>query len=298
MWDIAHTRLDHPLKRLAIFVDLDGTLLNSNLTIATPTLHAVRRFPKSADIIICTGRSAPSALQFAHQLERPPSPVVVCNGGAILRNDGTPSYAAEGFSKSSLDAVARLASPYPEVGVCFYSPTTWYTARKHTDITRVMRRTEFEQIIVPHFSDITETIVKVLFVSNNANALAEIKRAASLREGRASLDLICTYPYCLEAMPAEVSKGHAVKRILGQTGIPFERAFAIGDGQNDLSMFASVGTAIAPANAHAEALAVANHVVADHDNNGVAEAMKIIETVALSPVQPAQQLRNKPARTA
>ena len=264
------------MTRTTVFVDLDGTLLTSDLLISDRTLAALEGFRPAADIIITTGRSAPSARSIAAQLPRPAQPVIVCNGGAILDHDGTPIYVGEHYSHRQLDVLANLSSTHGNVGTCFYTPSTWYTTATDLETTAIMRHTEGVQRVVESFSDIAEPVVKVLFVSHDKAALAQIE--ATIAVLTEELTLLYSYSYCLEAMPATVSKGVAVQWLLDNRGIPASNAFAIGDGQNDVSMLRVAGTAFVPSNAHEDALAMADHVVARNDDDGVAEALDLIET--------------------
>lgn len=269
-----HLEPGDDVSRTTVFVDLDGTLLTSELTISAGTLAAIQTFPRAADIIITTGRSAASALKIAAQLPRPVQPTIVCNGGAILDRDGTTMYVGERYSATQIETLTELASRYSGVGACFYTPTSWYTTRDDLQTTAVMRHTDGEQRVVDSLTEIAEPVVKVLFVSQDPVALARIESTiGSLAE---DLNLLYSYSYCLEAMPAGVSKGAAVRWLLESRGIDVIDAFAVGDGQNDVSMLSAAGTAFAPSNAHPDALSVADHVVASNDDDGVAEALAII----------------------
>lgn len=49
---------------------------------------------------------------------------------------------------------------------------------------------------------------------------------------------------------------------------------AVGDGNNDLTMVDNAGLGVAMGNATVDVLKVADVVVADNDNHGVAEALE------------------------
>ena len=268
------------MDHYAVFIDLDGTLLDSALTISPETLDAVRSFPSEAELIICTGRAAPSALDITSQLPRDAQPVIVCNGGAILDGDGSVMYAAEGFTRGDLEALTGFGTRVPDVGVCYFTPTRWCTTREQADVTAVMRRTEREQSYVEHFTEIPDQVVKMLFVSHERTALRKVEHALGSWPGHDRFDVMYSYPHCLEVMPAEVSKGEAVGWLLEHYGIGRAHSFAIGDGLNDVSMFDAVGTAFAPTNAHESAISSADHVVANHNEHGVAEALGMIMELA------------------
>jgi hydroxymethylpyrimidine pyrophosphatase-like HAD family hydrolase len=72
----------------------------------------------------------------------------------------------------------------------------------------------------------------------------------------------------LEITGEGVDKGWAVQRYCQAHGL------AIGDGPNDLPLFAFAGTSVAPANAHPDVRATATAVTADNDHDGVAKALE------------------------
>ena len=75
---------------------------------------------------------------------------------------------------------------------------------------------------------------------------------------------------------------HGVKRylILGvaatleRLGIDASEAIAFGDGENDLSMFAAVGTSVAMGNAQDTVKAAATYVTTAVDDDGIYNAAK------------------------
>ena len=78
----------------------------------------------------------------------------------------------------------------------------------------------------------------------------------------------------LSVFDRHVSKGSAVKALAGRLGISMADVFAIGDGINDVSLFAVAGLSVAMANATPELLAVANEVTLSNAQDGAAVAME------------------------
>ncbi len=70
----------------------------------------------------------------------------------------------------------------------------------------------------------------------------------------------------------EASKGSAVEELRGQLGV--QKVICFGDGDNDLSMFATADECYAPENASAEVRAAATAVIGRHDADGVAQFLR------------------------
>ena len=118
-------------------------------------------------------------------------------------------------------------------------------------------------------------IYKFLFIDNN------IKKLKDLRKKINALDNVGTsssWPNNIEAMAANVSKGQGLSKLCNILGIKPEEVIAIGDSENDLSMFQFAGLSVAMGNGEKIAKDNAMHITDTNDNNGVA---KVIEKFIL-----------------
>ncbi|MCU4184758.1 Cof-type HAD-IIB family hydrolase [Acidiferrimicrobium sp. IK] len=67
-----------------------------------------------------------------------------------------------------------------------------------------------------------------------------------------------------------ITKAYALERVCARLGVHVDDVVAVGDNHNDLSVLGWAGTAMAPSNAVAEVLALADRVLPHHDREGVA----------------------------
>lgn len=81
-------------------------------------------------------------------------------------------------------------------------------------------------------------------------------------------DLFC------DVVPADGGKDLGVRACCERFGITAEEAIAFGDGENDLTMFSAVGTAVAMGNAWDQVKAAADYVTDDVDHDGIWNACK------------------------
>jgi Cof subfamily protein (haloacid dehalogenase superfamily) len=81
-------------------------------------------------------------------------------------------------------------------------------------------------------------------------------------------DLFC------DIIPANGGKDLGVAATLERLGIDASEAIAFGDGENDLSMFAAVGTSVAMGNAQDTVKAAATYVTTAVDDDGIYNAAK------------------------
>jgi Cof subfamily protein (haloacid dehalogenase superfamily) len=82
-----------------------------------------------------------------------------------------------------------------------------------------------------------------------------------------------SHPEFLEVTAAGVDKGHGLRSLLTHLGLSSERAAAVGDGPNDLGLFAAVGRPIAMGQAPGAVRAAAGWVTTSNVEDGVARAL-------------------------
>jgi len=75
----------------------------------------------------------------------------------------------------------------------------------------------------------------------------------------------------LHIVNAEATKEYAITELLNRLGVKKEFAIGIGDGHNDLHLFNSVGTKIAMSNAVDDLKKVADKIIGDVKDDGLAE---------------------------
>ncbi len=79
---------------------------------------------------------------------------------------------------------------------------------------------------------------------------------------------------------AAVSKASGVIALADILGISLDQVMMVGDGQNDVSALGVAGHPVAMGNGHADAKAVAKYIVADVENDGVAEALDLARSMS------------------
>jgi hypothetical protein len=113
----------------------------------------------------------------------------------------------------------------------------------------------------------------------------QISVGASDGDGELRLTALCAWiakrsrvtaaaPGIVDVVAPGVDKGSALVRLLSRLGVASTETAAIGDGENDASLFAAVGTRIAMANAGAELRAQADLVVPCVEEDGAAVAIE------------------------
>lgn len=80
--------------------------------------------------------------------------------------------------------------------------------------------------------------------------------------------------------PPGITKATGITSICEMLGLTIDQAMMIGDGLNDLPAIKAVGHPVAMGNAEDEVKALAKHIVADVEEDGVAEALELSATLS------------------
>ena len=80
--------------------------------------------------------------------------------------------------------------------------------------------------------------------------------------------------FYLDITHPQANKAVGVQRLAAHMGVPMGEVAVIGDGHNDLGMFAQSGLSIAMGNAPADVKKKARFVTGSNDRDGLAEAIQ------------------------
>lgn len=260
-------------------IDVDGTLLDSAHQLAPRSVEAIADARgRGLTILLATSR-APSALKSVlAQIHSLSAATFIASQGAI-----TGHYRADG----ALVVTAQKPMPLPAardvarnavdrgISVSWYSGEHWYVS--HVDET-VEREADIVGV-APMAHDLQTLSVgpdKLMLISPDGRSETLTPLTRTLPAGlRAQI----SNPTYVEITRSDVDKATAVESFCALNGIGPAEVVAIGDGPNDLGMFAFAGLSVAPANARPEVLGAADYITASNDDHGVADALRLIKSI-------------------
>jgi Cof subfamily protein (haloacid dehalogenase superfamily) len=262
-----------------ILIDVDGTLVGPGLVVPESAWEAIERAQqKGVHVAICTGRPCYGlAVTYARRISA--KAFHVFHSGAVL-------CTADG---GLLDVIALPPESYRrqvQLGRSNNASMEAYTVSEtfvesHSEWTLGHARLiGLETVVVDDLLEIASPLVRVQWVLPwDRWPLFE---AASLADGALEVS-VATQPdmpeACFSSITAKgISKGSAAQTLAAHHGLTMDEVAMIGDGDNDLEVFAVVGLPIAMGNGSARARSAAKHVVAPVDQNGLAEAIDLALT--------------------
>jgi Cof subfamily protein (haloacid dehalogenase superfamily) len=259
----------------AAVLDIDGTLIDSDLAMNPRTRDAVRRAAATMPVILATGRMYSSALPWALDLEvRLP---LVCYQGAMVR--ALPGGTTPGdvlFEEGLSPAVALTA-------ITIARERRWhrqaYANDKlycEEDRPEAHLYAAIAQVPIHFVDDLADVVsngsTKVVCVSEDPAVIEEMIRAMNdgLRDGaRVTRSMDCF----VEVISPRINKALAIELVCSRVGLSLRDAVAVGDAPNDIEMLASAGCGVAIRSARPEVLAAADATCAGPEQGGVADVL-------------------------
>jgi Cof subfamily protein (haloacid dehalogenase superfamily) len=266
------------MKYKLIALDLDGTLLGKDRKVSAANRAALDRAAAAGmHVMINTGRVLPEAEACVAGLDSV-SLIAGCNGAVVKdRRSGVIVY-----ERPLLAAACASVARAIEAGKLFYSvygkDRVFYaraTLERFPSMAPFVEGMACPRAVVDDLpGELESGRVEPLKVFALSLAPGEIARTRARIAEIEALELSSSYSNNVEVTAAGVDKGSALRAVCELYGIPLELTVAMGDGENDLSMLASVGLSIAMANASAEVRGAANFVTASNAEDGVAAAIE------------------------
>jgi Cof subfamily protein (haloacid dehalogenase superfamily) len=256
-----------------IALDLDGTLVGSDLTIRPRVREAIAKARASGvAITIVTGRMLAAARPYARELGI--DGVIVCYQGAAIFNVATGAIVQmtpvrQDVTREVLDwADARGIHAQCYADDVLYVQQINVFSKRYTDLARV------EPTVVPSlraaFAD--RPTIKIVLVDDAERASHHLADLQPLLGDRAYLTR--SHVDFVEILDPNVNKGVALGFVAGYYDATPAETLAVGDAWNDLPLLKAAGIGVAMGSGPPELLAQADAVVADVAHDGVAEAIE------------------------
>ncbi len=258
-----------------VAMDLDGTLLGSDLAISPANQEAIRQAQaRGVNITICTGRMFASALPYAQALDLN-LPLITYNGALVkVSRTGQVLYQRKVPGPLALKVAAMAREMGYPLNV--YLNDRLFVESISPEGREYARRARVPVEIVPDITTcLMEEPIKMLVLSEeeNLNRMAAKWRAI---HGDA-LYVTKSHPNYLEFLHPEATKGRGLAAVAAALGITAAQTLAIGDSWNDVEMFRWAGFSAAMGNAPAEVKQQATYTTAHCDADGVAAALQYFQ---------------------
>jgi Cof subfamily protein (haloacid dehalogenase superfamily) len=264
-----------------VALDVDGTVLTPDGRIAESTRAAVAEARRRSVRVVLASSRGPVALERIQAVLGLQDEWFVGFQGALVARRAGAGLDVLAQTRVDPAAAREVEGAALRLGVSIgrYAGLRWRVPRLTDAIRREAAETgERPEPSTPEERDADEAPHKLAAIADgNAGALSRL--AASLP---ATVTATLSHPDFLEITAAGVDKGTGLGALVRALGIPAERTAAVGDGPNDLGLFAAVGHPIAMGQAAAAVRAAAGWVTSSNADDGVARALAHLGVTAES----------------
>jgi Cof subfamily protein (haloacid dehalogenase superfamily) len=257
-----------------IALDIDGTVLHEDGTLADTVIAAVQRVRDAGhEVTLATGRSVAMTLPILDRLGITPRYVVCSNGAITLECDAT---APTGYRRSHVETfdprevLTTIKSSLESANYAvedesgMYRYTGWFP---DGTLGAVSEKVDFPELMA-------HPATRVVVISPE-HAIEDFLAVVE-RMGLHRVSYNVGWTAWLDIAPDGVNKSTALERVRELLGVPRSRVMAVGDGRNDIDMLewaSAEGRGVAMGQAPDEVVAAANERTGSDLDDGVAQLL-------------------------
>lgn len=282
-----------------VAIDLDGTLLNSYGEVSNENRETIKKaIEKNVEIVLASGRPIMSVKNLANEIGC--NHFMICGNGAITYDIQRNEIIYNRFLEKS--KVLELIKICEENSIFYnvYTKDTILTKSLNFNILfyhqENMSKPENKKTRINIVENIYEYIknrkeedyLKITVCDNDKVVFGSIIRKLRTIKNVDVLDVahmsrklikdgtakVAMQYYYTEVTNTNVDKWQAIENLIQKLGIAKEEVIAIGDNINDSQMVKNAGLGIMMGNSAPYIKEIADIIVKDNDNNGVAEAIE------------------------
>jgi Cof subfamily protein (haloacid dehalogenase superfamily) len=257
-------------------LDLDDTLLRSDLTISFRTRNAIKRAEGAGIVVVLASGRIPAAMeQFARLLGMHKRPgYLICNNGTIIQESQTGKTIYDVRIPPRTALIAYDLADAEGFPVQIYENDVMYVSRSNEFADYDQRITGLRQVVVENFRAMVASGCYKLLIPGDPMILRPLEDLLRAYIGQ-DITLFTSKPYFLEILPPKTDKGTALAWAAEKMGIPREAVLAIGDSMNDEAMLRWAGVGVAMINGDDRIKDIAAMVTdKSNDDDGIADLIE------------------------
>jgi Cof subfamily protein (haloacid dehalogenase superfamily)/beta-phosphoglucomutase family hydrolase len=255
-----------------LIADVDGTLVTKDKVLTSRTRKAVDRLRSFGIQFTITSGRPPRGMAMLTKALKLTGPIAAFNGGITLESDLTTVREQlpipVGVGTQVIDYLFQKG-----LDAWVYTAEGWYLRRPDAPhVAHEQQTVQFAPSIVNDLYSVLNGALKIVGVSDDAQRTA--RSESELRRLVGSyVSASCSQPYYVDITHRDANKGAVVQTAAKYFGISTSQIAVIGDGLNDILLFANAGLSIAMGNATPEVQRMARYVTKSNDEEGFAIAV-------------------------
>ena len=263
-----------------VFLDIDGTLLDSNHRVMPCTRNRLQYLHRrGVPLVLCSARPPKGVNLVAGQIGVQ-GPAACYNGGLVFDENSTILRDVGIDIRLAMDFQKFASERYPDVVISAYLYNVWLA--KDLRHPAILQEAEISGCVplegtLGQIAASVSHVHKLLCIGDSMQIRALQKEAQQRFPQLMALRSKATY---LEILSPESTKGGAAKVLLHHYGLKPEQAVAFGDSDVDVDMLQYCGFGVAMGNAPRQVKEAADYVTATNDQEGVYIALNSLRLKA------------------
>lgn len=259
-------------KKYLIAIDIDDTLRDSKGKISKKNIDVIKKvMAKGHYVTICSGRPKNHSLEVAKQVGALDY-LISFNGASVddLKNNNV--IFKSKIAKEELRGLIKLCIERDVKGVLTLDDIDYVTKTPNHEKQKLLNYDEFDKLIS------NNDFAQCLVIDKNIKKINEIREIIlssnyfNIGNQSCFSKVSDIYWFCINNKNA--SKGKGLMVLASYLKIPLSNVIAIGNDENDVSMFQIAGISVAMDNASDNVKKYANVITKSNVKDGVAEFLK------------------------
>ena len=255
-----------------IVSDLDGTLLDDNKNVSDENIDAINYFTENGGkFSVATGRVVEATEEYISKI-KVNIPIIVYNGGVIYDYNNKKILSEKFVDENQKQITNRIKEDYESIGMEIYANRKLYVLKDSGNSIR--SATQMLDIIY----EINEEVFsmdwhKILIVGNSEvidyveKTFEDKYKMKGTRSGKTSYELL----------PANESKGHALKNIIQMYNLDQSKVICVGDNMNDLELLQEAAFSFCPENGSEQLKKYSDFIAPSNEEHVIKHIVKWLE---------------------
>ena len=261
---------------ILICTDLDGTLLKNDGTISRENIDAIEYFKENGGrFTFVTGRMPYYAAEM-YKAVNPNAPIGCINGGGVYDYAAKQYLWTQPMPQNVVELIKCVDDALANVGIqiCCFNNSRFL---KDNETMVSFREVTGLPYVVCDYNSIPDDIAKILFGSEINDEILAVEKMLKSHPLAENFDFVRSEKTLYEILPKGIGKGVVLSKIAELLGIDIEKTIAIGDYDNDISMFKTAKLGIAVENACEAAKKAADFITVSNEDHAIAQLISDLE---------------------
>lgn len=261
---------------ILFLTDLDGTLLKNDGSISKENIDAIEYFKEEGGkFSFVTGRM-PFFTSHIYEKINPNIAFGCINGGGLYDHIKQEYIWTKTLPDSVIDLLECVDKNLPQIGIQVNTFSTTFFCKDNSVMENFTVRTGAKRYVCD-YHDVKEPLAKIIFGCETEDDIELTRNLLDSHKLADSFDFIRSEETLYEILPKGSGKGTALKKLIEIFGFDADKTIAIGDYDNDISMFLEAKAGIAVSNACKAALDAADFVTVSNEEHAIARVIYELE---------------------